>query len=44
LDKFNFICVPLHPDEVNFIFLILKEFVRLFFLIIKLIISLFLLP
>ncbi len=23
LDKFNFICVPLHPDEVNFIFLIL---------------------
>jgi hypothetical protein len=34
LDKFNFICVPLHPDEVNLInsfFLFFSGFVWLFF-------------
>jgi hypothetical protein len=29
LDKFNFICVPLHRDEVNIILLCNSEFLRL---------------
>lgn len=45
LDKFNFICVPLHPDEVNFyiffLFFIYRIYLAFFYIAMKLIIVFF---